>query len=356
MNNASTMNQFPTPTIMLSSSSSGIAPDIARLSVNYNDDDNDDDDDNDASKNDVASKTCCSSSSSSNSISNCNNTTTTRKRHRERTVHFDTKEATIMTRPLLPSSEDSTSIATTTDETRWYTAREIQRMQASIIVAVKKYDDHNHDQRGEQSQVAEKEEQHEGSQHDLDDPQEAGETTRRFLFRFSASSRKRRLIVRQQMYATCRAIRDFETATGTRQEELLAQLLHLKSSELLRLQQQDAAAAVASANTSSALTLAFVLPQISSPTINVEASSLSRMCSDENGMSASSLMMSDDGSSSSCLDANGNEEEDEEEYTYDLNCANKTTTGRSTTAIQKQRSASSSSARSVLELFSVAQK
>ena len=287
-----------------------------------------------------------------------------------------------MTRPLLPSSEDSTTIATTTDETRWYTAREIQRMQASIIVAVKKYVDTNHEHRGEQSRVAEKEEQQEGSQHDLDDPQEAGETTRRFLFRFSASSRKRRLIVRQQMYATCRAIRDFETATGTRQEELLAQLLHLKSSELLRRQQQDAAAAVAvavaaaaaaAANTSSgktgiaiqqpnqqeheaaASTLASVLPQISSPTINVESSSLSRTCSDENGMSASSLMMSDDGSSSSCYHPNSNEEKDEED-TYNLNCANKTTTGRSTTAIQKQRSASSSSARSVLELFSVAQK
>ena len=276
-----------------------------------------------------------------------------------------------MTRPLLPSSEDSTTIATTTDETRWYTAREIQRMQASIIVAVKKYDDHNHDQRGEQSRVAEKEEQQEGSQHDLDDPQEAGETTRRFLFRFSASSRKRRTIVRQQMVATCRAIRDFETATGTRQEELLAQLLHLKSSELLRRQQQETAAAAA--NTSSrktgiamqqpnqqehevaASTLASVLPNISSPTINVEASSLSRMCSDENGMSASSLMMSDDGSSSSCYHPNSNEEKDEED-TYNLNCANKTTTGRSTTAIKKQRSTSSSSARSVLELFSVAQK
>ena len=276
-----------------------------------------------------------------------------------------------MTRPLLPSSEDSTTIATTTDETRWYTAREIQRMQASIIVAVKKYVDTNHEHRGEPSRVAEKEEQQEGSQHDLDDPQEAGETTRRFLFRFSASSRKRRLIVRQQMYATCRAIRDFETATGTRQEELLAQLLHLKSSELLRRQQQETA--IAAANTSSrktgiamqqpnqqehevaASTLASVLPQISSPTINVESSSLSRTCSDENGMSASSLMMSDDGSSSSCYHPNSNEEKDEED-TYNLNCANKTTTGRSTTAIQKQRSASSSSARSVLELFSVAQK
>ena len=282
-----------------------------------------------------------------------------------------------MTMPLLSSSEGATS-ATTTDDTLWYTSREIQRMQASIIVAVKKYDDTNHEHRGEPSRVAEKEEQQEGSQHDLDDPQEAGETTRRFLFRFSASSRKRRLIVRQQMYATCRAIRDFETATGTRQEELLAQLLHMKSSELLRRQQQDAAAAVAvaaaaAANTSSgktgiaiqqpnqqeheaaASTLASVLPQISSPTINVESSSLSRTCSDENGMSASSLMMSDDGSSSSCYHPNSNEEKDEED-TYNLNCANKTTTGRSTSAIKKQRSTSSSSARSVLELFSVAQK
>ena len=73
MNNASTINQFPTPTIMLSSSSSGIAPDIAKLSVHDNDDDNAAADD--ASENVVASKICCSSS---NIISNSNNTNTTR--------------------------------------------------------------------------------------------------------------------------------------------------------------------------------------------------------------------------------------------------------------------------------------
>ena len=201
-----------------------------------------------------------------------------------------------------------TTIATTTtdDDTLWYTAREIQRMQASIIVAVKTYDDTNHDHRGEQSRVAEKEEHHEGSQHDLDDPQEAVETQRRFLSRFSASSWKRRTIVRQPMYATCRALRDFETATGTQQEELLAQLLHLKSSELQRRQQQEEAAAAA------ASTLASVLPKISSPTINVESPSFSRTCSDENGMTASSRMMVDAGSSSSWLDDNGNEEKDKE--------------------------------------------
>lgn len=124
----------------------------------------------------------------------------------------------------------------------WYTTRELKYMKHSIIFAIRSqecgYVPYHTTNASQQQQEDEE-------QDDSDDDDDYVLLCSS-LDRYSTRNSKRRKSVIKQMIQTCNAIREYERATNTNQEEMLSQLLHRQSHPMVHEANQIASRIAAS--------------------------------------------------------------------------------------------------------------